>query len=197
MKNILVLGIFLMSLIGSAQEFAPLDKSPMDAAYYPANAAKRKFAKTAVQRKSLEPKIRVLYSRPSLSGRELLRDSDNREDGVLKIGEPWRLGANESTELLLMDSAMIDGQKLPAGRYTMIVVPYENEWEIRINKENDGWGNYSYESDFDVVAAKIPVRKVKDFVDELSISLYNPDEKKAIHMLIGWGYYRAELPIMM
>ena len=197
MKNILVVGIFLMSLIGSGQEFTPLDKSPMDAVYFPANAAKRKFAKTKQQRKDLEPKIRVLYSRPSLNGRELLRDSDSREDGVLKIGEPWRLGANESTELLLMDSAMIDGEKLPAGRYTMIVVPYENEWEIHINKENDGWGNYTYEPDFDVVSVKIPVSMVEQFVDDLSISLYSPENNNVIHMLIGWGKYRVELPIMM
>lgn len=197
MRNILVLGIFLMSLICSAQEFAPLDKSPMDAAYFPADAAKRKFAKTKQQRKDLEPKIRVLYSRPSLNGRKLLRDTDNKEDGVLKLGEPWRLGANESTELLLMDSAMIEGQKLPAGRYTMIVVPYENEWEIHINKENDGWGNYTYEPDFDVVTAKIPVSRVEKSIENLSISLYSPEDNNVIHMLIGWGKYRVELPIMM
>ncbi len=195
MRNTLAIGIFLMSLIGSAQEFAPLDKSPLDAAYYPANAAKRKFAESEKQRKELEPKIRVLYSRPSLKERDIFRKNEERESGITQYGKPWRLGANESTELLLMDTAVIGGQKIPAGRYSIVVTPFENEWRFHINSENDGWGNYSYNSDFNLVTVSVPVITEDQSIENLSISLYSPEENNVVHMRVGWGKYRVELPI--
>ncbi len=181
----------------AAQDFADMDKSPMDAAYYPAQAAKRQFAKSPDQQKALEPQIRVLYSRPSLKGRNIFRDSDDRSEGITQYGQTWRLGANESTELLLMRDASIGGQVLKAGRYTMVAVPTKDAWTIHINNENDGWGNYSHKPQLDVATVEVPVKTVDDSLENLSITLYSPDEGKTVHMKMGWGKYRAEMPIIL
>jgi hypothetical protein len=55
----------------SAQDFVDVDKSPLDAAYYPTRAAFRAFAKTDSAAVAMEPKIKVLYSRPFKKGREV------------------------------------------------------------------------------------------------------------------------------
>ena len=66
MKNsILSIAIFATTLIGSlqltAQEFRSLDKSPMDMAAFPSSY------------KISDKLVRVIYSRPQLKGRDLVK----------------------------------------------------------------------------------------------------------------------------
>jgi hypothetical protein len=198
MKKYLLLAVMAIGSMNlNAQEFEKVDKSPMDAAFFPAGAAKRQFAKSDEQRKALEPKIRVLYSRPSLNDRSIFRSTDNRKDGITKYGESWRLGANESTELLLMTDAMIGDKLVKAGRYTIVVTPTEKEWTIHINSENDGWGNYSHKPEMDVVTTSVPVTYNSDSLENLSIALYSPNNDNTVHLKLGWGTYRAEMPIVL
>ncbi len=196
MRNILLaIAATAITFTATAQDFDKVDKSPMDAAYYPANATKRAFAKTDEQKAALQPQIRVLYGRPSLNGREVFRSSDDRNAGITKYGDKWRIGANESTEIMLMQNAVIGGKNLMAGRYTMVVVPQENEWTVHINSENDGWGNFSHNAALDVVTTTIPVTRVDESLENLSMALYAPNEDNVVHLKMGWGTYRAELPI--
>jgi Protein of unknown function (DUF2911) len=72
-----------------ANEYATVDVSPMDMSYFPVE-----YYKLNMTRQPTTPLVvRVIYSRPHLNGRKLFAD-------ILKYGEPWRLGANESTETL-------------------------------------------------------------------------------------------------
>lgn len=193
MRNILVLvALCMATLMTNAQDLTKvkMDKSPMDAAFYPADAAKRQFAKSDEQRKSLEPQIRVLYSRPALNGRTLFKD-------LLKYGKAWRAGANESTELLFMRDVMIGDTKLEAGRYSLIVTPKEDTWTIHINSENDGWGNYSHKPDLDLVTVEVPVKQTENNLDLLTMLMYSPDEGETVHLKIGWGNYEVEMPIKL
>ncbi|WP_304016771.1 DUF2911 domain-containing protein [Nonlabens dokdonensis] len=191
-KYILLLAVLLSTSSLFAQEFSPIDKSPMDAAFFPADAAKRAFKKGVS-----EPKVRVLYSRPSLKDRNLFRTTEDRKDGITQYGKPWRLGANESTELLLMQDALIGDTLVKAGRYSIVVTPTETEWTFHINSENDGWGNYSHKPELDVVTVSVPVKIVKDRVEQLSITMYSPNNDNTVHLKTGWGKYRTELPIVL
>ena len=191
-KYILLLAVLLSTSSLFAQEFSPIDKSPMDAVFFPADAAKRVFKKGVS-----EPKVRVLYSRPSLKDRNLFRTTEDRKDGITQYGKPWRLGANESTELLLMQDALIGDTLVKAGRYSIVVTPTETEWTFHINSENDGWGNYSHKPELDVVTVSVPVKIVKDIVEQLSITMYSPNNDNTVHLKTGWGKYRTELPIVL
>lgn len=185
MKNIFLLAIaVLFSTTADAQKFDKMDKSPMDAAFFPADAAKRAFKKSA------EPQIRVLYGRPALNGREVF-------PGITKYGEAWRVGANESTELLLMKDATIGGKMIPAGRYSIVITPTEKLWTIHINSENDGWGNYSHKPELDIITTAVPVTAETESVENLSMALYSPNDDNVVHLKIGWGLYRVEMPITM
>lgn len=191
MKQILLLvALSMATLFTNAQDLSKvkMDKSPMDATFYPANAAKRQFAKTDQQRESLEPQIRVLYSRPALKGRTIYED-------LVKIGEMWRAGANESTELLFMRDVAIGGKTLEAGRYSMAIMPEKSSWTIHINSENDGWGNYSHKPELDLVTIEVPVEMTENNLEHLTMLMYSPDGGETVHLKIGWGKYEVEIPI--
>ena len=99
--------------------YAAVDISPMDMSYYPADYPVLKMSNTI----TTLPVARVIYSRPHLQGRNLFHD-------VLKYGEPWRLGANEATELQLYHDVTIQNKKIKAGRYVLYCIPQPGKWTI-------------------------------------------------------------------
>lgn len=190
MKNILTI-IVLAAICSTsyAQDFEKIDKSIMDAAFYPAGAAKRVFAKSESKKEALSPKIRVLYSRPLKKGRKIFGE-------LLKFNEPWRIGANESTEILFMTDAKFGDTDVKAGRYSLIIIPTEKEWTIKLNTDNDGWGNYSYDASKDVASVTVPVQASKNEIEALSIALYEKSTN-LVHLKIGWDQTMAEFPITL
>lgn len=109
--------------------FPDVDVSPMDMSYFPVDYPKMKMGKTI----STPPYARVIYSRPHLQGRHLFHELE-------KYGKPWRLGANESTELDLYSDATIQGKTIRAGRYVLYCIPQPDHWTIIFNSNIDSWG---------------------------------------------------------
>ena len=170
----------------NAQDFPDLDKSPMDAAYYPQRAAFRAFAKTDEEKMANQPIIRVLYSRPQMKGREVF-------GGIVKYGETWRLGANESTEIQFYRDVTINGTALKAGRYTVYTTPGEKEWEVFFSSDLDNWGAYAYNPEHNVASITVPVKTSEKPVEALSITFDKADN--GAHMIIGWENTVVSVPI--
>ncbi|QDO93902.1 DUF2911 domain-containing protein [Formosa sediminum] len=191
MKRILlIVAIVLAGTTVNAQEFNKIDKSPMDRAYYPPGVAHdRIFEKDPVKKKALIPQIRVTYSRPAKRGRVVFGE-------LLKYGQPWRVGANESTEILFMNDVVFAGKKIKAGRYTMIIIPTEKEWTLKLNTALDGWGNYGYDASLDIASLSVPVTYSDTEIENLSIVLYEASPK-TVHLKIGWDKTIAEFPITL
>ena len=189
MKRILLIAaiVFAGSTV-NAQEFDKMDKSTMDQTYYPKNAAHdRTFEKDEAKQKALTPQIRVTYSRPAKKGRVVFGE-------LLKFGQPWRVGANESTEILFMNDVIFGGKDIKAGRYSIIIIPTATEWVLKLNSELDGWGNYSYNPSADIASVSVPVTKSEKEIENLSIVLYEASAK-TVHLKIGWDTTVAEFPI--
>lgn len=115
---------------------------------------------------------------------------------MLKYGEAWRIGANESTEVLFMTDVVFGGTPVKAGRYSLIIIPTENEWVLKLNTVLDGWGNYGYDATQDLASISAAVNKGDKEVENLSMALYEASEK-VIHLKIGWGTHSAEFPISL
>src|SRR6478752_3892205 len=119
-KLSLVIALALLGFIANAQnavviKFPALDASPLDVVYYPVNSAKVKKDDASM------PIIKVLYSRPSKKGREIF--------GVLEqFDKVWRLGANESTEIIFDRTVTIGDKKLKAGNYSLFAIPHKDKW---------------------------------------------------------------------
>ncbi len=188
MKKILfMMAVACMATSVNAQKFVKMDKSPMDRAYYPKEAPVRTFTKDDAKREAQKAQIRVTYSRPAKKDRQVFGK-------LLKFGEAWRVGANESTEILFINDVVFGGKEIKAGRYSVIIIPTDKEWTLKLNTELDGWGNYGYDPSKDILSVSVPVSKSKKTIENLSIALYEASPK-TVHLKIGWDTTVAEFPI--
>ncbi|MEO6069179.1 MAG: DUF2911 domain-containing protein [Chitinophagaceae bacterium] len=114
---------------GATNPYLPIDLSPADIIYFPVDYPVAKMSgKTAAL-----PFARVIYSRPHKQGRKIF-------GGLLKYGEPWRLGANEATEIEFFKPVTIQNKKIGAGRYMMYCIPGPEFWTIAFNTNIYSWG---------------------------------------------------------
>jgi len=190
MKNILIAILCIVSVISlNGQKFADIDKSIMDASYYPSDAPFRSFAKTPEAKAAAEPKIKVIYSRPLVKGRKVFGE-------LLKFGKPWRMGANESTEIIFLTDVEFGGKNIKAGRYSLICVPNKDSWTIFLNSELDGWGDYSYKPELDLASIKVDTQSSDETIEALSIALYKKSGN-TINIKIGWDDTFVEMPVIL
>lgn len=126
--------------------------------------------------------VRVVYSQPMLRGRQMLGDQ-------VPFGKVWRAGANEATELFTTTALRFNDQVLPAGGYSVFVVPNKDSWTIIFNKDLGQWGAYSYDATQDALRVEAPVSKNRDAYEAYTMFF----EKG--NLVMTWGTTRAELPI--
>ena len=85
--------------------------------------------------------IKTDYSSPRLKGRKMIGDHD-------PYGKVWRNGANAATTFVTSADVVVGGTSVPAGSYTLFVLPTAAKWTLIINKKTGEWGiPYKYESD--------------------------------------------------
>ena len=161
--------------------YAPVDVSPMDMSYYPEDYPKLKMSKKI----SSPPIARIVYSRPHLQGRQLFHD-------VLRYGEPWRLGANEATELDLYKPVTIQGKKMDAGRYILYCIPEKNNCIIVFNTNIDSWG-LEPDPSKDIARFTVPVKKNSNALEYFTMVFREVDG--ATGLLMAWDNIEAFLPI--
>ena len=176
--------LVILSLCVKAQspvKLPPLDKSPMDMSYYPANYPFQK-----IQGKVTDPLImRLVYSRPQLNGRKIFGE-------LQEFGKVWRLGANEATEIEFFKDVKINNKKIKKGRYTLYCIPNVDKWTIIVNKETDTWGSFAYDQSKDIV--RMDVLLMKNETTEALTMLFEKSSTGA-NLIIYWDDAKAELPI--
>ena len=92
--------------------------------------------------------ISITYSRPGVKGRTIWGD-------LVPYDKVWRTGANEATTFAVSDDVLINGQKLPAGSYSLHTIPSKNEWTIIFNKDDGQWGSFQYDEKKDALRIKV------------------------------------------
>ncbi len=61
--------------------------------------------------------------------------------GLVPYGEPWRLGADEATTLITQKPIEMGGKTIPAGAYTLYMMPAENgASQLAVSTQLGGWG---------------------------------------------------------
>ena len=155
MKNsIFTFAFFLITLISSlqltAQNFKDLDKSPMDVAAFPSSY------------KISDKTVKVIYSRPQLNGRDLV-----------KLASPemvWRTGANEAAEITFYKDVIFGGKALKAGTYSLFTIPsFDGDWTVIINSARNVWGSYYYKQDQDVIRVSGKTSTTEENIEAFSM----------------------------
>jgi hypothetical protein len=77
--------------------------------------------------------VTITYCSPSVRGRKIWGE-------LVPYNKVWRSGANEATLIETDKDLMVEGKKLPAGKYSLYTIPGEKEWQIIINSQTGQWG---------------------------------------------------------
>src|SRR5262245_51080352 len=134
--------------------------------------------------------VTITYSRPGVKGRKIWGDPlpgqeasvkgeatlDNqnvrpKEAVIVPNGHVWRVGADDATTFVVTDDVLINGQKLPAGTYSLHAVPTKDEWTIIFNGTSAQWGSFDYDASKDVLRVKTKPTWVNENEEWLAFSI--------------------------
>ena len=99
--------------------------------------------------------ITLTYGSPAIKGRTIGKTIDPYDDTL------WRAGANEATTFAVNKDVMVEGKKLPAGRYALFAKKHGSEWTFIFNKVWQTWGAYSYKENMAQDALQVKVMQAK------------------------------------
>ena len=127
--------------------------------------------------------VKVIYSRPQLKGRDLVK--------LAPPGKVWRTGANEAVEITFYRDVVFGGKALKAGTYSLFAIPSSNEdWTIIINSAQNVWGSYYYKQDPDVIRVTGSISKAGKNIEAFSM-MFDSD----MTLKMGWGDTIISVPI--
>ena len=162
--------------------FASVDISPMDVCYFPVDFPVQKMTKKL----STPPVMRVLYSRPHRQGRRIF-------GALVHYGEPWRLGANEASEIELFQPVTIQEKKIEKGRYIIYCIPYSDHWTIIFNSNIYSWG-LKPDPQQDKYKFDVPVQATASPIEYFTMVFEKLDDKNT-NLLMAWDEVVVRLPI--
>ena len=171
-----------IKVLPPVSNYTNADRSPMDLVYFPTDYPLLKMAgKTRVA-----PLMRVIYSRPQKQGRPIF-------GGLVQYNVPWRLGANEATEIEFFSAATVAGKSVKAGRYIIYCIPQETKWTLVLNSNLYSWG-LEQNRLMDLVHFEVPVEKTNLAIEYFTIACEKTSEKSTTLVFL-WDDVKAKLPI--
>jgi hypothetical protein len=140
--------------------------------------------------------VTITYSRPGVKGRTIWGDPlpeqkaqgeatlDNQNERpkgapIVPWGHVWRVGANEATQFVVTDDVLINGQKLPAGSYSLHALPTKDEWTIVFNGTANQWGSFDYDAAKDALRVKVKPEWVQTSQEWLAYTIEPVGEDSA------------------
>jgi len=151
MKRKIVLGLVVVLAVGLAMSSTTFAQEKKIRASLHASVS---------QTIGVETEITFDFSRPGVKGRKIWGElvpyglaPGNKYSNEKPY--PWRAGANENTTMTTSSDVLVDGQPLPAGKYSIHMIPSEKEWVVIFNKVNDGWGSYAYDEAEDALRVTV------------------------------------------
>jgi len=165
--------------------YSDIDQSPMDMAYYPQNYPQAKMNGAD----SSQLIARIIYSRPHRKNREIF---GNSASSLCRYGQPWRLGANEATELELFSNITINGKNIPRATYILYCIPQEDKWTIVFNSNLHSWGLHMDPAK-DVLRVDIPTMTQSPALEDFTMSFV--DAAYGADLLMAWDNVKVQLPM--
>jgi Protein of unknown function (DUF2911). len=127
--------------------------------------------------------ITIDYSQPSVKGRTIGKD-------IAPYGKVWRTGANEPTTIEVSKDVQVEGQHLPAGKYSLYSIPGADEWTIIINKKTTGWGT-QYDESQDALRIKVKPGKAPQFTEKMTFTI-----SKSGTVSLLWGNEKVDFNVI-
>jgi Protein of unknown function (DUF2911) len=160
------------------------DQSTLDMSWCPAN-----YPLEQMQGNKQKLIARVIYSRPQKKGRQIFGTTP---ESLCVYGKPWRLGANEATEITFFENINIAGKDIEKGTYVLYCIPNEKKWSIILNTNLYTWGLHIDETK-DIFKTDIPTINQAPSIE--NFTLFFEDTKTGCDMVMAWDNVKTVLPI--
>ena len=155
MKRNIVLGLMFAVAIGLVVSDSAFAQEKKIRASLPASVS---------QTIGLDTEITLDFSRPGVKGRKIWGElvpygmaPGNKYSKDKPF--PWRAGANEKTTVEFSSDVTVNGKALPAGKYSIAMIPSEDDWTVIFNKNSEGWGTYDYDESLDALRLTVTPEK--------------------------------------
>lgn len=129
----------------------------------------------------------ISYSRPSLKGRKAYGD-------VVPFDKLWRFGANMATTFKSTDEFSIQGNKIPAGEYSLFAIPGAAEWTMILNKTAKMSGTSNYKEAEDQLRFKIKPETLPYQTETFTIQFANLSDNQA-RVEVLWDNLKASFDV--
>jgi len=124
--------------------------------------------------------VEVNYSRPGLKGRNAFGD-------VVSYGKLWRTGANAATTIEFGDDVTVNTTTVPKGKYGLLTIPAEGQWEIIITTDLNVTGDHNFKKENVIARFPSKVENLKDQVETFTIDITNIKPSSAL-VVLKWDY---------
>ena len=142
--------------------------------------------------------LEVFYCRPSKKDRLIFGPEATDPAPLVPYGKIWRTGANEATTFETKTDIIVDGQSLPAGKYSIFTIPGEEGWEVIFNSKMYSWGvaGFGGESPIDrsadIVVAKGEVANTSAPIEMFTMRF---SQGEATYLNLEWDMTSVRVPI--
>lgn len=130
--------------------------------------------------------ISISYSSPAAREREVWGE-------LVPYGELWRAGANAPTRVTFGTPVTIGGTEVPAGSYTLMILPGADSWTVIFNTDSSGRGAYGYVESEDV--ARVDVTPESAPFRERMLFLFDGTTNDSTWLTLEWAGLKAAIPI--
>jgi hypothetical protein len=141
----------------------------------------------SVMQKIGETVVTIRYNRPVARGRELF-------GGIVKWGRIWNPGADSATTIALSDDVTLNGQPVPAGKYSIWMIPQEGEWTFILSEAADVL-HTPYPEGRDVLRFAVTPERGQH-VETLTFHFPVVDGPEAV-LAFQWGETKIEIPLQI
>lgn len=133
--------------------------------------------------------VKIQYSRPGVKDRIIWGQ-------LVPYNEIWRAGANKATSFEISDDIQINGITVPAGKYSLFIIPKEYvNWTIILNKDTELWGTTDYKQENDQLRFEAPVKVLNEKIERLEYRFLNVTENSTI-VTMDWELVRLSFEIV-
>ncbi|AKQ45577.1 hypothetical protein TH63_07830 [Rufibacter radiotolerans] len=156
------------------------------------------FAQTTLKLPQASPRVNVTYTigvteitinygAPGVKGRTIWGK-------LVPYGQVWRAGANEATTIKFSTEVKISQETIPAGIYTLYVMPQdEDNWTLILSKQKGLWGTEGYDPAQDQIRLPFSPKK-SPFHETLQYTVTNIQPNSG-NLTLNWADQQLEVPV--
>jgi tetratricopeptide (TPR) repeat protein len=130
--------------------------------------------------------LSISYHRPAVKGRKVW-------GALVPFDTVWRAGANQNTVFGSTSAFNVGGNRLPAGRYGIHMIPTSSTWTVIFSREAGAWGAFSYRQSEDALRLTV-TPQAGDFTEHLQYTFDEPTDT-SVTLTLHWEKLAVSIPL--